>query len=176
MSIETESRIAFLESELAETDYLCLKYTDGALSEEEYAPIRRQRLRTEPRSTPCKVVRPMYNAFLTAALTASVSTVVGSAVSAVIASLIARKKSKKAIDEVNSARYAAIENGLQSMLRAEIIRQHDKHTERHYCPLYAKEAMVKVYDAYHALGGNGMMTRFYNEIIALPEEPQQKED
>ena len=84
----------------------------------------------------------MYNAFLTAALTASVSTVVGSAVSAVIASLIARKKSKKAIDEENSARYAAIENGLQSMLRAEIIRQHDKHTERHYCPLYAKEAIV----------------------------------
>ena len=59
---------------------------------------------------------------------------------------------------------------------AEIIRQHEKHTERRYCPLYAKEAMVKVYDAYHALGGNGMMTKFYNEIIALPEEPQQKED
>lgn len=117
----------------------------------------------------------MYDAFLTAALTAAVSTVVGSAVSAVIASLIARKKSKKAIDEVTTARYIAIENGLQSILRAEIIRQHDKHTERGYCPLYAKEAMVKVYDAYHALGGNGMMTRFYNEIIALPEEPQ-KED
>ena len=43
MSVETESRIAFLKAELAETDYLCLKYTDGALSEEEYAPIRRQR-------------------------------------------------------------------------------------------------------------------------------------
>ena len=43
MSIETESRIAFLESVWAETDYLCLKYTEGALSEEEYAPIRRQR-------------------------------------------------------------------------------------------------------------------------------------
>ena len=80
------------------------------------------------------------------------------------------------MDEVTTARYIAIENGLQSILRAEIIRQHEKHTERRYCPLYAKEAMVKVYDAYHALGGNGMMTRFYNEIIALPEEPQQKED
>lgn len=43
MSIETESRIAFLKSELAETDYLCLKYTDGALSEEEYVPIRQKR-------------------------------------------------------------------------------------------------------------------------------------
>lgn len=116
----------------------------------------------------------MYNAFVTAALTAAVSTVVGSAVSAVIASLIARKKSKKQEDEVNSVRYISIENGLQSILRAEIIRQHDKHTDRGFCPLYAKEAMVKVYDAYHALGGNGMMTRFYNEIIALPEE--QKED
>lgn len=57
----------------------------------------------------------MYSAFVTAALTAAVSTVVGSAVSAVIASLIARKKSKKAIDEVTTARYIAIENGLQSI-------------------------------------------------------------
>ena len=43
MNVETESRIAFLKSELAETDYLCLKYTDGALSEDEYAPIRHHR-------------------------------------------------------------------------------------------------------------------------------------
>lgn len=43
MNVETESRIAFLKAELAETDYLCLKCTDGALSEEEYAPIRQKR-------------------------------------------------------------------------------------------------------------------------------------
>jgi hypothetical protein len=43
MNVETESRIAFLKAELAETDYLCLKFTDGALSEEEYAPIRQKR-------------------------------------------------------------------------------------------------------------------------------------
>lgn len=43
MSIEIESRIAFLKAELADTDYLCLKFTDGALSEEEYAPIRQKR-------------------------------------------------------------------------------------------------------------------------------------
>lgn len=43
MSVEIESRIAYLKSELAETDYLCLKFTDGALSEEEYAPIRQKR-------------------------------------------------------------------------------------------------------------------------------------
>lgn len=43
MDIETESRIAYLKSELADTDYLCLKFIDGALSEDEYAPIRQKR-------------------------------------------------------------------------------------------------------------------------------------
>ncbi len=43
MNVDTEGRIAYLKAELAETDYLCLKYTDGALSEEEYAPIRQKR-------------------------------------------------------------------------------------------------------------------------------------
>lgn len=43
MNVETESRIAFLKAELADTDYLCLKFTDGALSEDEYAPIRQKR-------------------------------------------------------------------------------------------------------------------------------------
>lgn len=43
MDIETESRIAYFKSELADTDYLCLKFTDGALSEDEYAPIRQKR-------------------------------------------------------------------------------------------------------------------------------------
>lgn len=32
----------------------------------------------------------------------------------------------------------AIKNGLQCLLRAEIIRSYDKYTERGYCPLYAK--------------------------------------
>lgn len=45
MSIETESRIAFLKAELAETDYLCLKYTDGALS--------RGGVRTDPPAAGC---------------------------------------------------------------------------------------------------------------------------
>lgn len=43
MTIETEARIEFLRAELAATDYLCLKFVDGALTEEEYAPVREKR-------------------------------------------------------------------------------------------------------------------------------------
>ena len=40
----------------------------------------------------------------------------------------------------------AIKNGLQCLLRAEIIRSYDKYTERGYCPLYAKEALTRAYN------------------------------
>lgn len=41
--IEVKDRIAFLKSELAKTDYQTLKYAEGLISEEEYAPIKAQR-------------------------------------------------------------------------------------------------------------------------------------
>ena len=40
---EKESRIAKLKSELAKTDYEAIKYAEGVMSEEEYAPIKAQR-------------------------------------------------------------------------------------------------------------------------------------
>ena len=57
-----------------------------------------------------------------------------------------------------------------SLLRAEIIRQNDKYTARKCCPIYAKDALEKAYAAYHSLGGNGTITKIYNDTMALPEE------
>ena len=67
----------------------------------------------------------------------------------------------------------ALENGMLSLLRAEIIRQHDKYTDRQCCPIYAKDALEKAYAAYHSLGGNGTITKLYNDTMALPEEQKQ---
>lgn len=41
--IKKQNRIIELKDLLVKSDYLCLKFMDGALSEEEYAPIRIQR-------------------------------------------------------------------------------------------------------------------------------------
>ena len=62
------------------------------------------------------------------------------------------------------------QEGLRSLLRAEIIRAYEKYTERGYCPIYAREPLTKVYEAYHAMGGNGTGTDFYKKTIALPFE------
>lgn len=62
----------------------------------------------------------------------------------------------------------ALKGGLLSLLRAELIRSHDKYIQKGFCPLYAKEALEKAYNAYSALGGNGAMKQVYEETMALP--------
>lgn len=68
-------------------------------------------------------------------------------------------------------RERAIEDGLQSLLRSEIIRANDKYTSQGFCPIYSKEALKRSYEAYHALGGNDVATKLYHDVMALPENP-----
>lgn len=71
-----------------------------------------------------------------------------------------------------SNRRSNMKSGLQCLLRLEIIRAHEKYTDRKYCPIYARESITKAYDAYHALGGNGTITELYNQIMALPTDKE----
>lgn len=72
-------------------------------------------------------------------------------------------------------REKALEEGVQALLRAEIIRQYEKHIERGFCPLYAKEALKREYHAYHELGGNDVATELYHKVLELPTEPPDEE-
>lgn len=67
-------------------------------------------------------------------------------------------------------RLQAIKNGLQCLLRAELIRSYEKYEQHGYCALYAKESVTRAYKAYHALGGNDVVTELYRNIMALPTE------
>lgn len=63
----------------------------------------------------------------------------------------------------------ALRDGVQCLLRAEIIRQNEKWTKAKYCPVYAKQALSREYKAYHALKGNDVATGLYEETMDLPE-------
>lgn len=71
-----------------------------------------------------------------------------------------------------SERDQYLADGVQCLLRAEIIRAHEKYSQRHYCPIYAKESLTRVYGAYHALGGNDVATDLYRQCMALPESEE----
>ena len=50
------------------------------------------------------------------------------------------------------------------LLRVQLIDYHDKYVARGEIPSYAYENFCEMYAAYHALGGNGMITKMYEEI------------
>lgn len=63
----------------------------------------------------------------------------------------------------------ALRDGVQCLLRAEIIRQNEKWMKAGYCPVYAKQALSREYKAYHNLKGNDVATGLYEEVMDLPE-------
>jgi hypothetical protein len=54
--------------------------------------------------------------------------------------------------------------GTMLLLRVQLIEYHDKYMKIGEIPSYAYDNFVEMYNAYHALGGNGMVTKMYNEI------------
>ncbi len=66
------------------------------------------------------------------------------------------------------ARDQAMETGLRTLLRAELLEIHAKYVPLGYIPVAAMEETDRVYRAYHSLGGNGAGTKLYEEIKALP--------
>lgn len=89
----------------------------------------------------------------------------------------AKKQTKKLVEENKfNEEHRNIGDGVQCLLRAEIIRCHDKYTARKYCPVYAKESLNRAYTAYHNLGGNDIATALYDDCMELPEQPPNGEN
>lgn len=57
--------------------------------------------------------------------------------------------------------------GTMLLLRVQLIEYHSRYTEQGYIPSYAYENFCEMYEAYHELGGNGMVTHMYEEIKKL---------
>lgn len=57
--------------------------------------------------------------------------------------------------------------GTMLLLRVQLIEYHDKYVKLGEIPSYAYENFNEMYEAYHNLGGNGMVTKMHNEIQEL---------
>lgn len=72
---------------------------------------------------------------------------------------------------------SATRKGIRALLRADLIRLYNKyHDDLGYCPLYVKQALEDEYQQYHTLKGNGVGTRMYEALMALPTEPPERKD
>lgn len=57
--------------------------------------------------------------------------------------------------------------GTMLLLKIQLIEYHSKYTEDRYIPSYAYQTFCEIYEAYHALGGNGLGTKMKEEIDEL---------
>lgn len=56
-----------------------------------------------------------------------------------------------------------IKLGIQSLLRHEMYELNEKYPEN--VPNHVKERFQDLYNSYHALGGNGVVTALYDDFI-----------
>lgn len=76
--------------------------------------------------------------------------------------------------KVEHEKNKAIAEGVQALLRENIVGNYNKYLAIGCYPIYAKESVKKAYAAYSALGGNDVATSLYKKILEMPEE--KKED
>jgi hypothetical protein len=57
--------------------------------------------------------------------------------------------------------------GTMLLLRVQLIEYHDRYIALGHIPSYALQNFIEMYEAYHELGGNGMITGMYKEVMKL---------
>lgn len=57
--------------------------------------------------------------------------------------------------------------GTMLLLKVQLIEYHDRYVALKHIPSYALDNFIEMYKAYHDLGGNGMVTEMYKEILEL---------
>ncbi len=80
--------------------------------------------------------------------------------SAVLGYIVWLLKQQKKDRDANS-------RGTMLMLRAKLIEYHKEWTERGYITKHGLQNFIEMYEAYHELGGNGMVTHLLEEVEEL---------
>ena len=65
--------------------------------------------------------------------------------------------------------------GLQAILRENIVANYNKYKNKGYMPIYARESVKKIYEAYEGLGGNDVAHNLYEKMLSWDTDPDGKE-
>ncbi len=71
------------------------------------------------------------------------------------------------------AQIKGVKLGVQALLRAQMIHDYNKWSERGYAPLYARQNFENCWVQYHSLGANGVMDDIHERFFELPLEQKE---
>lgn len=72
--------------------------------------------------------------------------------------------------KANDQNTAAVQLGVQALLRDRLIAEYNKYSEKGYAPIYARENFENMWTQYHNLGKNGVMNEIHEKFKDLPTE------
>lgn len=102
--------------------------------------------------------------YITQIISTIITIVVTAAVTAMVAALRNMTKRQTALDE-----------GMQAVLRGEIIRSYYHYSGRGWITFHGLQAVELSYEAYHNLGGNGTVTKLVEDMRDLPVRESEDE-
>lgn len=70
--------------------------------------------------------------------------------------------------KVQQERWIATQNGVQALLRNEIIKTYNHYMEKGFIPIHERDNLNNLYKQYKNLGGNGTIPRLMEELEDLP--------
>lgn len=80
-----------------------------------------------------------------------------------------RKAIRKETEKIKQAdKSDALAQGVQALLRAQMISDYTHYSEKGFAPIYARESFENVWTQYEALGKNGVMQDIHKKFLALP--------
>lgn len=62
----------------------------------------------------------------------------------------------------------ALRNGMRSLLKAQIVSSCENRLEAGWCGSQTRDTIADLYQSYHELGGNGVVTTLVEQTMALP--------
>lgn len=66
----------------------------------------------------------------------------------------------------------AVKLGIQAILRDSIVSNYNKYKDKGYIPIYARDSVKKIYEAYTDLGGNDVAHDLYEKMRRWDTDPE----
>ena len=80
----------------------------------------------------------------------------------------AERQEREAKAKQDAEEIKALKNGMRSILRRQIIADCEAAQKEEYCDTTTKDTIKDMYDSYHALGGNGVVSALVTQTMILP--------
>ena len=73
--------------------------------------------------------------------------------------------------QVQRKEHDAVKMGVQAILREMIVSNYNKYQDKGYMPIYARESVKKIFEAYTDLGGNDVAHDLYEKMRHWDTDP-----